>query len=106
MTTHLMPNLGDVWHGYECLPCGVLWQVRAKEGIEKLKSSPCPTCGQTTMLRATWTEEEEVCLRGGKHVPDESSVQFADGDKTIVDIWCQKCGRSGSAEITRGEIQW
>jgi hypothetical protein len=42
------------------------------------------------------------------HDPDASSIRPADGrhQNIIVDIWCKKCGQSGSVIIDPNDIQW
>lgn len=42
----------------------------------------------------------------GKHVPDPNSIAQSDGQPFILDVWCKKCGTSGSIVVMPGEIQW
>jgi hypothetical protein len=47
-------------------------------------------------------EEHKKC----DHEPDFSSVRYADGTGNILDVYCSKCGDSGSFVVTPEEVDW
>ncbi|MDA4132205.1 MAG: hypothetical protein OK454_03655 [Thaumarchaeota archaeon] len=46
--------------------------------------------------------EDEEC----EHEADGMSLKQADGTEFTVDIWCKKCGSSGSVAIDIEDIDW
>lgn len=50
--------------------------------------------------------QPDICVDGDEHTPDPNGFTQADGAAWIVDVKCQKCGRSGSAPVSPSDIQW
>lgn len=46
--------------------------------------------------------DDIVCV----HEPDWVSMKPSPDSEAVVDVWCRKCGQSGSTRVTVKEVQW
>lgn len=50
-------------------------------------------------------EHSDICIDGDEHTINPDSVIPVKGD-WIINVECEKCGRSGSISIDLNEMQW
>lgn len=74
---------------------------------------PCGDCGFDHAYEPTeaWRAHNEAAQKRLKdkceHTPDMTTAQFAEDATTrevIVDVWCSKCGESGSCKLTPDDL--
>jgi hypothetical protein len=94
------------------------WEVRDENGVDEAHEA---AIRYLKMLHPNSSDEEledrlesvfhhkdlqpEKC----KHTPDMTTAQFADDATTesvIVDVWCSKCGESGSCKLTTDDLMF
>lgn len=53
-------------------------------------------------------EPDEGCYpdQGVPHEIDWSTARPADGAPGIMDVWCSRCGESGSVRVDPDEVNW
>ena len=47
-----------------------------------------------------------ACVKPCQHEPDPTSIRPADAMEWVVDIWCRKCGVSGSMRIDPKDVDF
>jgi ABC-type glycerol-3-phosphate transport system permease component len=62
---------GDTWYSFECLNCGLFWQLRSLDNFPHLVQ-PCAGCGEAVEYDARW--EEKKLLTPWHECPDCQAV--------------------------------